>query len=340
MEDRQMIYNNYEIHGAEQVLPGDGGGFVTRRVPENVYNALETDDARRMCRISTGIELRFVMLGDETKLRIRTLGGIGGYQIFHGSIQGAWFESGFITEESGEIVIKKPENLKTLEKIAKKFKQPFSADVVRVIIHASEFEILGLDGDIRPPKPEELPKKMLFAYGSSITHDMGGGAAQGWLAHVGNKLGVDTRNLGIAGHCRMETEMIDFIADEGKKGHWDAAIISMGVNVLYWEREKIEKKVKYAIEKIANENSDKPVFAVSLIYTSQDFSGEEQPKIWREEIEKAVRASDCPNVTYVDGLSLVGDISFISADEVHPGVYGIEELAKNMTEIIDKKWER
>ena len=334
-----MLYKNFEIHGCAQILDGKNGGIVIRRVPENVYNALETDDARRMCRISTGVELRFVIESGDAVLKIKNMEGIGRFQVFRGSIQGAWFDSGYITEEITEITIKKSENSETLKRIADEFHQPFSPEVVRVIIHTGEFEIFGIDGDIRPPKTEEMPKRTLLAYGSSITHDLGGGAEQGWLAQVGYNLGVDTRNLGIAGHCRMEKEMIDYIADEGKKGNWDMAIISMGVNVLYWEREKIIPRVTYSIEKIAKDNPDKPIFAVSLIYTSEDYKGVRQPLIWREEIEAAVNRLKFPNVAYINGLDLARNMSFISADEIHPGVYGIQEIAKNMTKIISEKME-
>lgn len=167
----------------------------------------------------------------------------------------------------------------------------------------------------------------------------GGGAEQGWLAQVGYNLGMDTRNLGIAGHCRMEKEMIDYISDEGKKGNWDMAIISMGVNVMYWEREKIIPRIKYAIEKIAKDNPYKPIFAVSPIYCWDDYKDGKQSAIWRNEIKKAVDNCGQNNVTYIKGLDLVGNMSFISADEVHPGVYGIQEIAKNMTGLISEKTE-
>lgn len=173
-----MLYKNFEIHGCAQILNGENGGVVIRRVPENVYNALETDEARRMCRISTGIEIRFAIESGDAVLKIKNLEGIGRFQVFRGSIQGAWFDSGYITEEITEIKIKKSENTEILKRIANEFNQPFSPEVVRVIIHTREFEIFGIDGDIRPPKTEEMPKRTLLAYGSSITHDLGGGEEQ------------------------------------------------------------------------------------------------------------------------------------------------------------------
>lgn len=66
-----MLYKNFEIHGCAQILNGENGGVVIRRVPENVYNALETDEARRMCRISTGIEIRFAIESGDAVLKIK-----------------------------------------------------------------------------------------------------------------------------------------------------------------------------------------------------------------------------------------------------------------------------
>ncbi len=138
--------------------------------------------------ITKADELCDIASGDAV-LKIKNLEGIGRFQVFRGSIQGAWFDSGYITEEITEIKIKKSENTEILKRIANEFNQPFSPEVVRVIIHTREFEIFGIDGDIRPQKTEEMPKHTLLAYGSSITHDLGGGAEQGWLAQVGYNLG-------------------------------------------------------------------------------------------------------------------------------------------------------
>lgn len=334
-----MFYENCEIHGVEQILPGNNGGIVTRRVPEKAYNALETDDARRMCRISTGVELRFVMESETVHIKIKADSGKGGYQIFRGSIQGAWFDSGYFNDSITDIEIKKSEEIDILKRITTEFNHPFSPEVIRVIIHTSEFEIIDISGEIRPPQKDEVPQKTLFAYGSSITHEIGGGAEQGWLAQVGYNLQMDTRNLGIAGHCRMEKEIVDYIADEGKKGNWDMAIISMGVNVLGWEKEKIVQKVTYTIDKIAKENADKLIFAVSPIYCWDDYNVGKQSALWRDQIENIVKYCNYPNVTYINGLDLIGNMSFISADQVHPSIYGIKKIAENMTRYITKRVE-
>lgn len=40
------------------------------------------------------------------------------------------------------------------------------------------------------------------------------------------------------------------------------------------------------------------------------------------------------NVTYINGLDLLGDMSLISADQVHPNIYGVAQIAERITQII------
>ena len=40
------------------------------------------------------------------------------------------------------------------------------------------------------------------------------------------------------------------------------------------------------------------------------------------------------NVTYINGLSLSGDMSLISADETHPNIYGINQIASRLTDLL------
>lgn len=37
-------------------------------------------------------------------------------------------------------------------------------------------------------------------------------------------------------------------------------------------------------------------------------------------------------MTYIDGLELLGDMSLISADEVHPNIYGVQQIADRLAE--------
>jgi len=84
-----------------------------------------------------------------------------------------------------------------------------------VIFNFGEYRIIGVEGDVRPPKKSETPRKTLLTYGSSITHGSNSLAApNNWTSLVAHHLNTDLRNLGFAGSCCMEPEMIEYIASE------------------------------------------------------------------------------------------------------------------------------
>ncbi len=49
--------------------------------------------------------------------------------------------------------------------------------------------------------------------------------------------------------------------------------------------------------------------------------------------------TDCAlsNVTLIDGLELLGDISLISADHIHPSIDGVQQIADRLTERIQRR---
>ena len=132
----------------------------------------------------------------------------------------------------------------------------------------------------------------------------------------------------------MEPALIDYIAREGKNGNWDIAVLELGINVLGWDDTKIKERVHYAISEIAGENPLKPVFVVSPLYSSDDFNNAGKASNWRMLIAESAKEFQLPNVTVVDGLELINSMALISADEVHPNIYGVQQIAERMTERI------
>lgn len=143
---------------------------------------------------------------------------------------------------------------------------------------------------------------------------------------------MDVKNLGMAGSCAMEAEMIDYIASEGEKGHWDIAVLELGINVLDWEEEKILSRVENTIRQIAGRNADKKVLVISpFYYCGDDFEENGYADRWRRIICQVVKELNYENVTYINGLEVLGDMSYMSADEIHPNIYGVQKIADSMT---------
>ena len=133
----------------------------------------------------------------------------------------------------------------------------------------------------------------------------------------------------------MEPEMVDYIAGEGEKGTWDIAVLELGINVLGWEKEKIYERVENVLRQIAGRNNDKKIFVISPFYCNDDYKNGGHAEKWRGCIEEVVRKENYDNVTYINGIDLLGDMSLISADEVHPNIYGVAGIAEKLTRIIE-----
>lgn len=335
-----MVYKNIDIHNIAEIVEDEDGCIGWLRVPKHVYDGLYSDQGRNMCRGNTGVEFRFVMKGDSVTLKLRptSKSGAVSFNVFFGGLQAGWQyygEGGFVTRENPCIVINKPKDMETLKKISSDSGYDFDPEVVRVVINKGVFNLVDVEGDVCPPEKSQLPKKTILTYGSSITHGSNGLASSiSWPSMVAHNLNADLINLGMAGSCGMEAEMMDYIASLGEKDEWTTAILELGINVLAWDEEKIHSHVSNAITQIAGRNPDKGVYVVSPFYCHNDYYGNEDANKWRRCIEDIVKELAYPNVEYINGLDILGDVSGLSADEVHPNIYGINRMISRFTERI------
>lgn len=331
-----MLYKNAELHNVEALIINDDGSISWMRVPSPVYNSIEIDHGKRMAVCSTGVELRFVLKSDKVIIKMCTKEGDGSFHVFRGGIQGGWEDHELhkqVRTEVEEFVIEKSKNIDRLKKMTDQIGYEWDCEVVRVIFDRGYFKIFDIIGDIEPPKRTQCPRKTLLSYGSSITHGSNAiDASHTWVAILAHNLNMDARNLGMAGSCAMEPEMIEYIASEGEKGHWDIVTLELGINVLHWEEEKIVSRVENAIIQIAGRNMEKPVFVISpFYYCGDDFDNNGYADKWRRVIEQIVKKLAYSNVIYINGLDIIGDMSYMSADEVHPNIYGVQQIADKIT---------
>lgn len=339
-----MIYRDMEIHNAAELYETENG-ISWYRLPMEVCEKLEIDKQNHRARNSTGVELRFVMKSDEVRIRMSSLdlsnvGMTSVFHVFRGGIQGGWQDceqDKCIQRTGNEVVIKKSENPEILKKMTEQAGYDFDPEVIRVIFDRGHIEIIDVIGDIEPPKKEQLPKRTLLTYGSSITHGSNSiDASHSWASVVAHHLNMDLRNLGMAGSCAMEKEVMDYIAKEGENGKWDIATLELGINVLGWEEDKIYERVRYAVNTVASKNPTKPVIVISPFYCADDFKNEGLANKWRRIIKEIVGELNLANVHYISGLELLGDMSLISADEVHPNIYGVHQIAENLLKFIKR----
>lgn len=334
-----MKYKNIEIHNIGEIIPGEAEGSISwLRVPSEVRDSLESEQGKNMCCGATGVELRFIMKSDTVSIRMRTPSGKGVFHVYRGSIQGGWEDhevDKITTPEFEDFVIKKSENPDMLERITNNFNYPFSPEVIRVVMDRGVFEIIDIIGDVEPPKAEQLPKKTLLAYGSSITHGSNSiDMSHSWVSVLAHNLKMDCINLGMAGSCRMEPEMVEYIASKGENGEWNMALLELGINVLDWDEEKIIQRVSNTLKQIAGRNPQKPIYVISPFYSFDDYNHNGKADKWRRLISQVINETKYDNVTYINGLDILGDMSLMSADEVHPNIYGVAQIAQRLLERI------
>ena len=331
-----MIFKNVEIHNVEELINNEDGSISWLRVPSCVCENLDSIQGKRVAGNSTGVELRFVLKGERAVIRMCTREGDGVFHVYRGGIQGGWEDHEVhkqVRTEVDDYVIEKSKNPERLKAMTQKSGYDWDSEVIRVIFDRGFFKIFDIEGDIEPPEKEQCPGKTVLAYGSSITHGSNSiDASHTWASILGHNLNMDVRNLGMAGSCAMEPEMVEYIASEGEKGRWDIAILELGINVLDWEEEKIRSRVENTIRQIAGRNADKKVLVISpFYYCGDDFNGNGDARKWRRLICRVVLELNYKNVVYVNGLDVIGDMSFMSADEIHPNIYGVQQIADRMT---------
>ena len=336
-----MIYKNIEVFNTVEAEEHEGG---TRfyRVPKSVADKMEVPPSGiGRATNSTGVELRFVVKSGSVKIKIKDISPIdylSSFHVYYGGLQGGWDAhevNCYITRDEREFEFRVPQNLEKLRKISQDAGIDFDPSVVRVIFDRGSYVITDVSGDAEPPKKELLPKKTLLCYGSSITHGSNSmDMSHSWASLLGHNINMDVRNLGMAGACAAEEELVDYIASEGEMGAWDTAVLSLGINVLDWEEEKIYARVKNMIAEIAGRNSDKKVFILSPIYNYDDYEKGGKSDNWRKIIAAECKKAALPNVTYINGLDLLESMDLISADFVHPNIYGVNQIAERLTMIV------
>jgi hypothetical protein len=249
--------------------------------------------------------------------------------IYYGSFQGGWQYSSKIIQNETRITVPKCNNLQVLKEITKSSDLPFDPELVRIVLPYGTCYYVGVEGEVEPPLKSQLPKKTYLAYGSSITHgSLSLAAPYTYPFRISQMLSCDYYNLGFAGSAYMEKAMAKYIVS---RTDWDFASVEMGINMLKPEftLELFDERVKEFIDILASDS--RPVFATSIF----GFKGPEQEKAnkYREIVRKHAREK----LIYIDGLELLNNPAYISADLVHPSLEGIAQISEGWCRLMKDK---
>ena len=218
----------------------------------------------------------------------------------------------------------------------------FANRVCRVVVNAFEAELVGIEGNVRPPKPDELGAPVMLSYGTSISQGAYASRADlGWNALTARMVGHDLINMGSSGTAFCEPAMADYLASL----KWDLAVLELSVNMGSFPIEQFQKRVGGLIDKLATSHPDAPIVCISLFpFGTGDLWGAQKTGTQerRDALAEIVKASGHANVHFVSGPELLS-FSGLSPDMLHPTDQGMIEIATKLAPriraILDKKTE-
>ena len=323
-----MIHDNIYFHNVVEMELTEKG-YQLRRLPKDIR--LQANDGVQNNVFGTGIELRFKMPGGACDILLASeyLAEAPVACIYFGSIQGGWeYSTKIIYETTTRIHIAYPSDMETLRTISARNNLAFSPDVVRIILPYTNCYYLGIEGEVIPPDASEMPQHRYLAYGSSITHgSLGLLQPYSYPFRIAQSLNCDYINLGFAGCALMEEAIARYIVS---RQDWTFASVEMGINALGNKRpitdDEFEKRID-TFTRILSEDK-RPVFATSIF----QFNGHEQERgaKFREIVEKYAKE----RLIYTNGLDLMGQEIFVSADLTHPTTEGLDKIASNWGQIM------
>ncbi len=335
-----MIFKNVEIYNVSELIEIAGEKNITSRIPNDLRLKLN-EKAKTRALMPAGCEIRFNLKGDKARvvLQAKEENTTGVCEVYQGSFLKSCH---FVSNKPTTIELQKEELFINNEKLKKLWKEknlPFDPSLTRIILpHLITLKIVDIEGEFILPEKNQTPTIKYLAYGSSITHGAAAIRPAGSYAmRTAQILGADLINLGFGGGAHIEKEIADYIAE---RNDWDFATLEMGINMVGgFEIDEFQKRVEYFIPKIAEKNPDKWIFCIDIFTFNGDFfddyKGKE--KKFREIVKNTVKSLNMEKVIHISGRDILKSVDGLAVDLVHPSPSGMEEMARNLSNIIKSK---
>jgi len=330
-------YGNVELHNVCDIVEDGGPGVGVSRLPLDILPRVN-QGARNMALMSAGCEIRGMLpeggsatvtlacADDNTTPPVAT--------VFHGDFCGA---SVFVTHEGREIKIAWPGNMALMSTISGGCESAFDPRLVRVRLpHIHKCRIVSIEGDLTYPEPGTVPSTTMLSYGSSITHGACGTPPEGaYASQCARRLGCDLINLGFGGSAQMDAAVAEHIAS---RDDWDLATFEMGINVRQWPLEDFRAAVGNFVSTVAAAHPDKWIFCMDLFTNNCDLGATPvHGEGFREAVAGIVEKQDSDKVVHVDGRDVLTDPTGLRTDLVHPADDGMQEMGRNLADIISRR---
>ncbi len=318
-----IFENKVMLHNVEALIEVENG-YKMSRLSIEAKDAMELSQANHggASTASTGVEVRFVIeSGEEAFIDVycedmaQNTARIAYLRLGDFQYGWEWLNPFVMTPGLNRIPIKLPPDMDRLRDIAKQYHHAFSADVVRLFFHAGQVLFVGAQGDIRPPKADEMPAHRAVFYGSSITHgSLSNQPFANFVSLTSLELGLDPLNKGLAGSCNMENRVVDDILS-----HDNAAFYQVEVATNCADRhpvEELQNRVRYLCDQFLAKRGDTHLFVIDGLWTQDKYDP------YRQMVKETVASYADDRITYIPGRSLVPDISYVTTDGIHPTLQG------------------
>ncbi len=344
-----ILEDHLEFHAEE--LRQTVLGKQLLRLPQSVGDRLNPR-ARFVARDSIGTEIRFVCEAPRIRISLAALRPEFLWEKLEVTVFCGDFELRPFELEEGRVVslvLDRPPVLRELsgEALRSPDGSGFAPQVWRIVSGTGGLIFSGLETfgfPVRPPRPEEKPRRTCLFYGSSLTN----AHAHGFAAVAARRLGVQMINLGFSGSCACEMELAEWIGSS----QWEIGVLAPGTNLAGWiPAGEFQSRLNAFLERIVPSHPGTPVFLLTIPpsfrenrYRAEPSADGEETDRFNDIIRRCCRnyAQD-GNVHLIEGESLIDDFRCLKADGQHPGFFGHAvmglNLARQMKPVLDS-WEK
>ena len=160
------------FHNVRNFWETPEGGFAMLRASAQV-DAVFDDFGKLMSASGSGVELRFLMTGDEVEVELgcESADGVAACTLYYGDFVADWPETDkLVRGRRSSVRIRRSPHAAKLREIHAREGGRFDPDVVRLVLPGDRLRYFGVKGGVAVPREDQLPQKTYLAYGSSITH--------------------------------------------------------------------------------------------------------------------------------------------------------------------------
>lgn len=330
-----MLHDSLDFHNTVELPPAPGGGLQISRFPSSIWNLAEAPMGSKTIRGANGCEIRFVTDKPRIRLYLRSLSEEK--ELVH--LQGNHILRTETLPMHGIqcLDINVPPQHPETEADAQCC-GGFAPNVYRVVSVGGTLAYHGMDamgGQVRPPSPNEVPRRRWLAYGSSITQ--AGETFCNYVNVAAQMLEVDALNLGMSGSCWIEPSIADFIAS---RDDWDFASFELGVNMRNSDttNEQFAERVAYLLDTVTAEHPEKPIFLITL-FRNREHHERTPSETGKDQEEKDLILRDAAarhpgQVVLLDGKDIAPDFRGFKADLLHPEPFAYARMGLNLAEMI------